>query len=88
MVIGNNELDEIVIRRKSCEVMIMANGLNLLSLVKKKLKNQTVKASIGYTIGNYLLKGIGFITVPIFARLMTQEDFGNYNTFIAQFANF
>lgn len=61
----------------------MANGLNLVSVVKKKLKNQTVKASIGYTIGNYLLKGIGFITVPIFARLMTQEDFGNYNTFLA-----
>ena len=53
------------------------------SVAKKYLQNSTVKASLGYTVGNYLLRGIGFITVPIFARLMTQEDFGQYNTFLA-----
>ena len=41
------------------------------------------KAGIGYTVGNYLLKGIGFITVPIFTRILSQEDFGIYNTFLA-----
>lgn len=41
------------------------------------------KASIGYTLGNYLLKGIGLISLPIFSRLLTTEDFGIYNTFLA-----
>lgn len=46
-------------------------------------ENSAVKAGIGYIIGNYLLKGISFFSVPIFARLMTKEDFGIYNTFVA-----
>lgn len=46
-------------------------------------KNNAVKAGIGYIIGNYLLKGISFLSIPVFARLMNQEDFGIYNTFIA-----
>ena len=48
-----------------------------------KSKGNVAKASIGYTIGNYFLKGIGFITVPIFSRLLTTSDFGIYNTFLA-----
>ncbi len=44
---------------------------------------KAVKAGIGYTIGNFLIKGINFIAVPIFSRLMTTEEFGNYNTFIS-----
>ncbi len=39
------------------------------------------KAGIGFTIGNYLLKGVVFITTPIFARLMTTGDYGKYNAF-------
>lgn len=46
-------------------------------------KKSAMKAGIGYTVGNYLVKGIGFITTPIFARLMTTADFGIYNTFLA-----
>ena len=45
--------------------------------------SKVVKAGIGYTIGNYLLKGFSFITVPIFARLLSQEDFGIYSSFVA-----
>lgn len=52
-------------------------------LMSKKQKNLAAKAGIGYTIGNYCLKGIGFITVPIFARILTTADFGIYNTFLA-----
>lgn len=46
-------------------------------------KKKTTKASIGYLIGNYCIKGIGFITVPIFSRLLTTDDFGIYNIFLA-----
>lgn len=47
------------------------------------VKNRIIKAGIGYTIGNYLIKGIGFFTVPIFTRLLTVADYGLYNTFFA-----
>lgn len=50
---------------------------------KDESKNTPVTASFGYTIGNLCLKGVGFITVPIFARLLSTSDFGVYNTFIA-----
>ena len=45
--------------------------------------SKVVRAGIGYTIGNILLKGLTFLTVPIFARLMSTEDFGIYNVFIS-----
>lgn len=45
--------------------------------------NKAIKAGIGYTIGNYLLKGLTFFTIPIFARLLSPSDYGLYNIFIA-----
>lgn len=56
----------------------MANGL-----IEKIKKKKTVQASIAYTIGGYLLKGLGFFTVPIFSRLLSTADFGTYNTFLS-----
>ena len=44
-------------------------------------KGDPKKAGLGYTIGNYLIRGIGFLTLPIFARLLSTEDFGLFNTF-------
>lgn len=48
-----------------------------------KLKNKYIKAGMGYTISNYLIKGIAFITLPIFARLMSKSEYGLFNSFIA-----
>ncbi len=45
--------------------------------------NAAVKAGVGYTIGNYLLKGLTFLTLPLFTRLLDTTDFGLYNTFFA-----
>ncbi len=45
--------------------------------------NNVLKAGLGYTIGNYLLKGLGFLTVPLFSRMMSTADFGMYNTFLS-----
>lgn len=47
----------------------------------KETNSKVVKAGLGYTIGNYLLKGLSFFTIPIFARLMTTVDYGLYNTY-------
>ena len=52
-------------------------------ITKELKKNKVLKAGIGYTIGNYFLKGLGFITVPIFSRLMAVSDYGIYNTFLS-----
>lgn len=51
--------------------------------MKKNKKDSVLKAGLGYTLGNYLLKGISFLTVPLFARLMETSDFGIYNTFLS-----
>ena len=42
-----------------------------------KLKQSKVfKAGIGYTIGNVMVKGINFLAIPIFSRLLTTEEMG------------
>lgn len=48
-----------------------------------KSNTKVLKAGIGYTLGNYLIKGLSFFTLPIFARLLSTEDFGIYSTFLA-----
>ena len=58
--------------------MIQTNGAD-----NKMSNSKAVKASIGYTIGNYLLKGLSFLTIPIFTRLLSTEDYGIVNTFTA-----
>lgn len=45
--------------------------------------NKAMKAGIGYTIGNILIKGINFLTLPIFSRLMSPSEFGVFNLFIS-----
>lgn len=49
----------------------------------KKLDTVAGKAGVWYTIGNILLKGCIFLTLPIFTRLLSTIDFGIYNTYIA-----
>lgn len=46
-------------------------------------KNDTMKASFWYLVSNIVLKGLGFITIPIFSRMLTKAEFGYYNNFTA-----
>lgn len=46
-----------------------------------KSENKVIKSGIWYTISNFLVRGIGFITTPIFTRLLTQEEFGAFNNY-------
>lgn len=50
--------------------------------IKKTEHNTPIKAGIGYTVGNILVNGIAFLSVPIFTRLLSTEDFGIYSSFI------
>ena len=48
-----------------------------------KYKNMAVqaKASIWYTICNFFQKGISFIVVPIYVRLLTTAEYGQWSVF-------
>ena len=44
---------------------------------------KALKSGIWYTVSNFLVKGIGFITTPIFARLLSQAEYGQYSNFLS-----
>ena len=46
-------------------------------------KKHVIKAGLGYTVANYFVKGLAFLTIPIFARILSTEDYGLYNTYLA-----
>lgn len=43
--------------------------------------SKVMKSGVWYTVSNFLLRGIGFITTPIFTRLLTKQEFGDFNNF-------
>lgn len=51
--------------------------------VNNSQKGKVAKAGAGYVIGNYLLKGITFLSAPLFSRLMSTADFGEYNAYLS-----
>lgn len=50
-------------------------------LSKYKNLSAPVKASVWFTICSFFQKGISFITVPIFTRLMTTEQYGVFSVY-------
>ena len=42
---------------------------------------KALKSGVWYTASNFLIKSIGFITTPIFTRLLTKTEFGLYNNY-------
>lgn len=44
---------------------------------------KVVKAGAGYVIGNYLLKGITFLSAPLFSRLLSTDEYGNFSTYLS-----
>lgn len=44
---------------------------------------KAVKAGVAYTIGNILIKGINFLALPLFSRVMTTDEFGVFNVFVS-----
>ncbi|MCR5726953.1 MAG: oligosaccharide flippase family protein [Lachnospiraceae bacterium] len=51
--------------------------------MEKSADVKAVRAGIGYTIGNILSKGLSFLAMPLFGRIMSVEDYGRYNTYSA-----
>ena len=59
----------------------MVNIMNLLKRINC-LSVQT-KAAIWFAVCSILQKGISFITVPIFTRLLTSEQYGIYSLYLS-----
>ena len=49
-------------------------------------QKRVLKATIWYTFSNFLMKGLGFITTPIFSRILTKNDYGMYTNILAWYA--
>lgn len=47
--------------------------------------SQQVKASIWYTFSNVLVKSVALLTTPVFARLMSKEEYGTFTVFQSWF---
>lgn len=59
----------------------MNNDMNLKSKNKNFSEALVLKTSIWYTISNFLTRALVFITTPIFSRLLTTKEFGEFHVF-------
>lgn len=46
-------------------------------------KSVVAKSAIWYSLATFLTKGLAFVTIPIFTRIMTAGEFGSFNNFAA-----
>ncbi len=40
-------------------------------------------SGLWYTLSSFLTKSLGFITIPLFTRIMTPEEFGSFSAYAA-----
>lgn len=45
------------------------------------MRNKVIKSGVWYTISNFVIKGIAFLTVPIFSRLLSKEIYGQFSDY-------
>lgn len=57
----------------------------MLTKIRLKYSNLSapVKASLWFTVCSFVQRGISFVTVPIFTRLMTAEEYGMYSLYLS-----
>ncbi len=51
------------------------------------MNNKAFKSGIWYVISNFLVKGLVFITTPIFTRFLTHAEYGEYSNYLAWLSN-
>lgn len=44
---------------------------------------KALKSGVWYTISSFLLRGMSFLTTPLFTRLLSQEEYGQFNNYIS-----
>jgi len=60
--------------------------LNKKANSTEKHVSTPAKATVWYIVCNFLQKGVSVITVPIFTRLMTTDQYGSYSVYLAWFS--
>lgn len=51
--------------------------------MRKTDTDKVIISGLWYTLGNFLTKSAGFITTPIFTRLLTKTEMGDYSNFVS-----
>lgn len=54
-----------------------------MSTPSKASSSIVVRSAAWYTASNLIVKGLGFIMIPVFTRLLTHEEFGLYNNYLS-----
>ena len=49
----------------------------------KLIKNRTLKSAAWYTISNVLAKAITLLITPVFSRLLSKAEYGDYTNFVS-----
>lgn len=49
---------------------------------------KALKSGVWYTVANFIMKGIGFITTPFFTRLLSHDEFGLYSNYASWLQTF
>ena len=57
--------------------------MNLQNKLKGILKSRTLKAGTWYTVSNIFNKAVGFVSMPLFTKFMTPDEFGLINTYLS-----
>lgn len=58
--------------------------MNIIKGIFNKIgQNKYLQAGIGFTLASLLLRAVGFLSTPIFSRLMDPSEYGMYNTYLA-----
>jgi len=47
------------------------------------VNKRAFKSGVWYTVSNLLVKSMAFITTPLFTRLLTKEEYGDYNNYLS-----
>ena len=61
--------------RKVCLFMLLS--------IRKEKKESYKRAAFAYLVCEFLMRGIGFISAPIFSRIMNTESYGQFSNFVA-----
>ena len=54
--------------------------------MSENINKKALKAGIWYTISNFVVRGMGFITTPIFTRILSKEVYGEFSNYASWLA--
>lgn len=49
--------------------------------MSESINRKALKAGVWYTICNFVIRGINFLTTPVFTRLLSKSDYGAYSNY-------